>query len=115
MFAFLSVIRGSVQSPLCVFFRYALYNTWLQSSLEMFSSIWQQSEDGLVEGRFCWWLALEACSTACPTHVKSPLSRAQPRPQALMVLVLSIFVLLCICKVLCSDLLAVLGFNSPQR
>lgn len=45
MFAFLSMIRGSVQSPLCVFFRYALYSTWLQSSLEMFSSIWQQSED----------------------------------------------------------------------
>lgn len=43
------------------------------------------------------------------------LSREQPRPQALIVLVLSIFVLLYICKVLSSDLLAVLVFNSPQR
>lgn len=43
------------------------------------------------------------------------LSREQPQPQALIVLVLSIFVLLYICKVLSSDLLAVLVFNSPQR
>lgn len=62
MFAFLSMIRGSVQSPLCVFFRYALYNTWLQSSLEMFSSIWQQSEDerswrGASAGGWRWRLA----------------------------------------------------------
>lgn len=41
------------------------------------------------------------------------LSREQPEPQALIVVVLSIFVLLYICKVLSSDLLAVLSFNSP--
>lgn len=59
-------------------------------------------------------VALEA-AYSLPANVKSPFSREQPQPQALMVLVLSIFVLLYICKVLSSDLLAVLVFNSPQR
>lgn len=43
------------------------------------------------------------------------LARELPRPQALTLLVLSIFVLLYICKVLSNDLLAVLIFNSPWR
>lgn len=66
-----------------------------------------------LEGCFCWDCCWRLCSRACLVHVKSLLSRGQPQPQALMVLVLSIFVLLYICKVLSSDLLAVLVFNSP--
>lgn len=41
------------------------------------------------------------------------LCRGLPRPQALVLLVLSIFVLLYICKVLSSDLLAVLVLIGP--
>lgn len=66
-------------------------------------------------GCFCCWLLGSLRSAACLAYVKSPLSREQQQPQALMVLVLSIFVLLYICKVLSSDLLAVLVFKSPQR
>lgn len=65
------------------------------------------------------WLRLADGVGGCVVHpgaCKIPmLSREQPRPQALIVVVLSIFVLLYICKVLSSDLLAVLVFNSPQR
>lgn len=43
------------------------------------------------------------------------LSRDLLQPGPLILLVLSIFILLYICKVLSSDLLAVLGFNSPLR
>lgn len=43
------------------------------------------------------------------------LFRELPSPGTLVLLMLSIFILLYICKVLSSDLLAVLVFNSPWR
>lgn len=43
------------------------------------------------------------------------LSRELPQPGALILSMLSIFVLLYICEVLSSDLLAVLVFNNPWR
>lgn len=52
--------------------------------------------------------------TAWPLEIIM-LFRELPSPGPLILLVLSIFVLLYICKVLSSDLLAVLVFNSPWR
>ena len=57
---------------------------------------------------FCifWWMVVSTVIM---------LSRDLPQFGALVLLVLSISVLLYICKVLSSDLLAVLVFNSPWR